>query len=134
MSVECIPPACQPYMLWWQPLGVSTGGGYLRSHVQWEWIYIHTHPCPLVYLPLWYIQPPSGISVPLVYLSPPCGIPTCTLTYRLGVGIPEAAGECIPEGGGGCCDIGQIDIFSRIELIPSFVLSSRVANYKNDIQ
>ena len=33
-----------------------------------------------------------------------------------------------------CCDIGQIDIFSRIELIPSFVLSSDNTNCKNDIQ
>ena len=35
---------------------------------------------------------------------------------------------------GRCCDIGQIDIFSRIELIPSFILSSDNTNYKNDIQ
>ena len=35
---------------------------------------------------------------------------------------------------GRCCDIGQIDIFSRIELIPSFVLSSDNTYYKNDIQ
>ena len=35
---------------------------------------------------------------------------------------------------GRCCDIGQIDIFSRIELIPSFVLSSDNTNCKNDIQ
>ena len=35
---------------------------------------------------------------------------------------------------GRCCDIGQIDIFSRIELIPSFVLSSNNTNCKNDIQ
>ena len=33
-----------------------------------------------------------------------------------------------------CCDIGQIDIFSRIELIPPFVLSSDNTNCKNDIQ
>ena len=33
-----------------------------------------------------------------------------------------------------CCDIGQIDIFSRIELSLLCVLSSRVTNYKNDIQ
>ena len=32
------------------------------------------------------------------------------------------------------CDIGQIDIFSRIELYLHCVLSSRVTNYKNDIQ
>ena len=35
---------------------------------------------------------------------------------------------------GRCCDIGQIDIFSRIELNPSFILSSDNTNYKNDIQ
>ena len=35
---------------------------------------------------------------------------------------------------GRCCDIGQIDISSRIELIPSFVLSSDNTNCKNDIQ
>ena len=33
-----------------------------------------------------------------------------------------------------CCDIGQIDIFSRIELFPSIVLSSEKTNCKNDIQ
>ena len=35
---------------------------------------------------------------------------------------------------GRCCDIGQIDIFSRIELFPSNILSSEKTNYKNDIQ
>ena len=35
---------------------------------------------------------------------------------------------------GRCCDIGQIDIFSRIELFPSNVLSSEKTNCKNDIQ
>ena len=35
---------------------------------------------------------------------------------------------------GRCCDIGQIDIFSRIELIPSNVLSNDNTNCKNDIQ
>ena len=35
---------------------------------------------------------------------------------------------------GRCCDIGQIDIFSRIELITSIVLSSDNTNCKNDIQ
>ena len=43
---------------------------------------------------------------------------------------------------GRCCDIGQFrigkrcqdDIFSRIELSPLCVLSSRVTNCKNDIQ
>ena len=33
-----------------------------------------------------------------------------------------------------CCYIGQIDIFSRIELFPSNVLSSEKTNCKNDIQ
>ena len=32
------------------------------------------------------------------------------------------------------CDIGQIDIFSRIELFPFIVLSSDNTNCKNDIQ
>ena len=35
---------------------------------------------------------------------------------------------------GRCCDIGQIDTFSRIELNPSIILSSDNTNYKNDIQ
>ena len=35
---------------------------------------------------------------------------------------------------GRCCDIGQIDRFSIIELNPSFVLSSDNTNCKNDIQ
>ena len=26
IPVGCIPPACQPYMFWWLPLGISTGG------------------------------------------------------------------------------------------------------------
>ena len=25
--VGCVPPACQPYVFRWPPLGVSTGGG-----------------------------------------------------------------------------------------------------------
>ena len=33
-----------------------------------------------------------------------------------------------------CCDIGQIDRLFKIELIPSFVLSSDDTNCKNDIQ
>ena len=42
----------------------------------------------------------------------------------------------VPKGNAGalCCDIGQIDIFSRIELFPSIVLSSVKTNCKNDIQ
>ena len=35
---------------------------------------------------------------------------------------------------GTCCDIGQIDIFSGIELFPFIVLSSDNTNCKNDIQ
>ena len=26
IPVGCVPPACQPYMFWWPPLGVSSGG------------------------------------------------------------------------------------------------------------
>ena len=35
---------------------------------------------------------------------------------------------------GRCCDIGQIDIFSRIEFKQASILSSDNTNYKNDIQ
>ena len=35
---------------------------------------------------------------------------------------------------GECCDMGQNDTIGRIELNPSFVLSSDNTNYKNDIQ
>ena len=34
----------------------------------------------------------------------------------------------------GCCDMGQNDTIGKIELNPSFVLSSDNTNYKNDIQ
>ena len=34
----------------------------------------------------------------------------------------------------GCCDMGQNDTIGKIELNPSFVLSSDETNYKNDIQ
>ena len=33
-----------------------------------------------------------------------------------------------------CCDMGQNDTIGKIELNPSFVLSSENTNYKNDIQ
>ena len=33
-----------------------------------------------------------------------------------------------------CCDIGQNDIFSRIEFKQASILSSDNTNYKNDIQ
>ena len=35
---------------------------------------------------------------------------------------------------GRCCDMGQNDTIGKIELNPSFVLSSDNTNYKNDIQ
>ena len=35
---------------------------------------------------------------------------------------------------GQCCDMGQNDTIGKIELNPSFVLSSDETNYKNDIQ
>ena len=35
---------------------------------------------------------------------------------------------------GTCCDMGQNDTIGKIELNPSFVLSSNNTNYKNDIQ
>ena len=33
-----------------------------------------------------------------------------------------------------CCDMGQNDTIGKIELNPSFVLSSDNTNYKNEIQ
>ena len=36
--------------------------------------------------------------------------------------------------GANCCDMDQSDTIGKIELIPSFVLSSNNTNYKNDIQ
>ena len=33
-----------------------------------------------------------------------------------------------------CCDMDQSDTVGKIELIPSFVLSSKCANSRNDIQ
>ena len=33
-----------------------------------------------------------------------------------------------------CCDMDQSDTIGKIELIPSFVLSSNNTHYKNDIQ
>ena len=38
------------------------------------------------------------------------------------------------EVGHVCCDMGQNDTIGKIELNPSFVLSSNNTNYKNDIQ
>ena len=35
---------------------------------------------------------------------------------------------------GWCCDMGQNDTIGKIELNPSFILSSDNTNYKNDIQ
>ena len=59
IPVWCVPRACQPYMVWWPPLGVSTvGGGYFRSHV-WR---VGGYK---------YLPPLSGISGP----PPPYGIP-----------------------------------------------------------
>ena len=36
IQVECVPPACQLQMFWWQPLGVSAsrvGGEYVLGEV-----------------------------------------------------------------------------------------------------
>ena len=30
IPVGCIPPACQPHLFWWPPVGVSTDGGVCR--------------------------------------------------------------------------------------------------------
>ena len=50
---------------------------------------------------------------------------------------PKAAGlktDSVMKHCGICCDIGQNDTIGKIELNPSFVLSSDITNYKNDIQ
>ena len=48
----------------------------------------------------------------------------------LEVSAPGGGGSCP----GDCCDMGQNDTIGKIELNPSFVLSSDNTNYKNDIQ
>ena len=74
IPVACGPPTCQPYVLWWLPLGVSTSGGVsIPGPMSRWWVDIHTHhpPCPLVHpATLWYTQLPSGIPTPLVNLLP----------------------------------------------------------------
>ena len=48
IPVRCALPACQPYMFWWLPLGVSTSGnGGWVSQVPWyTHTYGHTHFTP----------------------------------------------------------------------------------------
>ena len=46
--------------------------------------------------------------------------------------LKEFGTECIKAHF--CCDMGQNDTIGKIELKPSFVLSSDETNYKNDIQ
>ena len=41
---------------------------------------------------------------------------------------------CVEYGPKDCCDMGQNDTIGKIELNPSFVLSSDETNCKNDIQ
>ena len=53
VSVECVPPTCQPYVFWWLPLGVRTGRGHPRSH---------GIPPPLDIFPTF--PPPLDIPVP----------------------------------------------------------------------
>ena len=53
ISVGYVPPICQPYVLWWSPLGFSTGGGISQVSCL-EGVYI---PTPLVYLPPWTYPP-----------------------------------------------------------------------------
>ena len=51
IPVECIPPACQPYVFWWPPLGVSTSGR------------VATHP-PVTSTPPRYPTPPLRTYTP----------------------------------------------------------------------
>ena len=69
--VGCIPPACQPYMLWWMPRGVRPGWGWgipgpmFKEEVGYKppppsGAIILPQNGPLVYLhPLWYT--PIGV-------------------------------------------------------------------------
>ena len=54
--------------------------------------------------------------------------------HRVPVGQLQTLQTLHSSKKGRCCDIGQIDRFSIIELNPSFVLSSDNTNCKNDIQ
>ena len=77
IPVWCVLPACQPYVLWWLPLGVSTRSGLISEVPCWGCggggkRVIHT---------LWYTCP-LWHNCPLIYshhleYPPPCfGIPT----------------------------------------------------------
>ena len=51
IQVGCVPPACQPYVFWWPPLGVGPGGGrYPRSQVPGGGTHPQSHVCkyPLI--------------------------------------------------------------------------------------
>ena len=86
IAVGCVPPACQPYMFWWLPLGVSTSGwvgilgeGILgRGYVSQVWYPLPRIPTSPGIPPLGYLPPqdtyPTGYLQSLVYLPP--GIPT----------------------------------------------------------
>ena len=77
IQVGCLPPACQLYVFWWPPLGVSAGRGYPSSHG----VPIpQTYPPPLdiPLFPPWTYPPPEHASTPWTYLHP-LDIPTSLL-------------------------------------------------------
>ena len=62
---------------------------------------------------------------PCFVTSPPGRPPGC----RPPLALASSGGH----GSGRCCNMGQNDTISKIELIPSSVLSENNTNYKNDI-
>ena len=73
--VGCVTPACQPYMLWWPLLGVSTRvGGYPRYHVWgvggYTYLSSYSPPSGILASALWYTRSalwykdPSGRTPP----------------------------------------------------------------------
>ena len=75
IPVGCVPPTYQPYVLWWPPIGVSTGGGeYPRTYVQWGGVGI---PWDLGYPPLYIHTSPPGhahsLDTPTPWTRPPPG-------------------------------------------------------------
>ena len=98
IAVGCVPPACQPYMFWWLPLGVSTSGwlgilgegilgGGMYSQVWYPPPRIPTSPgIPAPGIPTPSDTYPTGYLQSLVYLPP--GIPTNQDTSPSGIPTP----------------------------------------------
>ena len=80
IPVGCIPSACQPYMLWWPPLGVSTGAEGIPDPMS-EGVSIRTHSLS---------PPPSGVPTSVWYTSPlECPAPALWYTHPSPSGVPN---------------------------------------------